>query len=76
MPKTCLTPIAVRFSAEVTTRVDAIAKSMAISHSAVLRLAVNQWFEAGRDESGPFSLANKISKKVPPPKGRNSKAAL
>ena len=65
MPTTCLTQIPVRFSAEVTARVDAIAKSMAIFHSTVLRLAVNQWFEAGRDKSGPFSLAYQISKKAP-----------
>jgi hypothetical protein len=46
-----LTPTPVRFSAEFIARVDAIAKSMALSHSTVLRLAVNQWFEAGGDKS-------------------------
>ncbi len=59
-----LTPTPVRFSAEFIARVDAIAKSMALSHSTVLRLAVNQWFEAGGDKSGPFALAKKGAKKA------------
>jgi predicted DNA-binding protein len=36
-----LTPTPVRFSAELVARVDAISKSMALSHASVLRLAIN-----------------------------------
>jgi hypothetical protein len=59
-----LTPTPVRFSAELIARVDAISKSMALSQSTALRLAVNQWFEAGGDKSGPFAPAKKIAKKA------------
>jgi predicted DNA-binding protein len=59
-----LTPTPVRFSAELIGRVDAISKSMALSHSTVLRLAVNQWFEAGGDKSGSFAPAKKATKKA------------
>jgi hypothetical protein len=67
-----LTPTPVRFSAELIARVDAISKSMALSQSTVLRLAINQWFEAGGDKSGPFAPAKNSAKKAAP-KGRNSK---
>jgi hypothetical protein len=42
---------------------------MALSHAAVMRLAINQWFEAGGDKTGPFALAKKSAKKEAP-KGR------
>jgi hypothetical protein len=53
----------------VTARIDAISKSMALSHAAVMRLAINQWFEAGGDKTGPFAIAKKSAKKAAP-KGR------
>jgi len=53
-------------------RVDAVSKALALSHSGVLRLAVNQWFEAGGDKSGPFAPAKNSAKKAAP-QGRNSK---
>jgi predicted DNA-binding protein len=59
-----LTPTPVRFSAEFIARVDAISKSMALSHSTVLRLAVNQWFEAGGDKGLLSALAKKSAKKA------------
>jgi hypothetical protein len=59
-----LNPIPVRFSAELKARVEAISKSLALSHSGVLRLAVNQWFEAGGDKSGIFAPAKKAAKKA------------
>ncbi|MFN6095310.1 MAG: hypothetical protein ACK49J_10015 [Verrucomicrobiota bacterium] len=58
-----MTPTPVRFPADLTARVDAISKSMALSHAAVMRLAINQWFEAGGDKTGPFALAKKSAKK-------------
>jgi hypothetical protein len=39
----------------------------------VLRLAINQWFEAGGDKTGPFALAKKSAKKDAP-KGRGKKS--
>jgi hypothetical protein len=42
---------------------------MALSHSAVLRVAINQWFEAGGDKNGQFDANKKIAKKAAP-KGR------
>lgn len=59
-----MTPTPVRFPEELTARVNAISKSMALSHSSVLRLAINQWFEAGGDKSGPFAPATKSAKKA------------
>jgi hypothetical protein len=59
-----MTPTPVRFPADLTARVDAISKSMALSHASVLRLAINQWFEAGGDKSGLFAPATKIAKKA------------
>jgi predicted transcriptional regulator len=59
----------VRFSQELMDRVDAISRAMALSHSAVLRMAVSQWFEAGGDKTGPFAIAKKSAKKAAP-KGR------
>jgi hypothetical protein len=59
-----MTPTPVRFPAELMARVDAVYKALALSHSGVLRLAVNQWFEAGGDKSGPFTLAKKSAKKA------------
>jgi predicted DNA-binding protein len=59
-----MTPTPVRFPADLTARVDAISKSMALSHAAVMRLAINQWFEAGGDKTGPFALAKKSAKKA------------
>ena len=64
-----MTPTPVRFPADLTARVDAISKSMALSHAAVMRLAINQWFEAGGDKTGPFALAKESAKKAAP-KGR------
>ena len=64
-----MTPTPVRFPVDLTARVDAISKSMALSHASVLRLAINQWFEAGGDKTGPFALAKKSAKKDAP-KGR------
>jgi hypothetical protein len=67
-----MTPTPVRFPADLTARIDAISKSMALSHAAVMRLAINQWFEAGGDKSGPFAPAKNSAKKAAP-QGRNSK---
>ena len=67
-----MTPTPVRFPEELTARVDAISKSTALSHASVLRLAINQWFEAGGDKTGPFALAKKSAKKDTP-KGRGKK---
>jgi hypothetical protein len=49
-------------------RVDAISKTLALSHAAVMRLAINQWFEAG-DKSGVFANVKKGAGKAPS-KGR------
>ena len=68
-----MSPTPVRFSAELIARVDAISKSTALSHASVLRLAINQWFEAGGDKTGPFALAKKSAKKDAP-KGRGKKS--
>ena len=65
-------PMPVRFSRELMDRVDGIAKSMALSHSAVLRVAINQWFEAGGDKNGQFDANKKIAKKAAP-KGRGKR---
>jgi hypothetical protein len=46
-------------------RVDAISKSLALSHAAVMRLAINQWFEAGGDKKGLFAPIKKAAKKSP-----------
>lgn len=70
-----MTPTPVRFPAELMARVDAVSKALALSHSGVLRLAVNQWFEAGGDKSGLFSPAKSSAGKATP-KGRNKKAAF
>ena len=59
-----MTPTPVRFPADLTARVDAISKSTALSHASVLRLAINQWFEAGGDKSGPFAPVKKAAKKA------------
>jgi hypothetical protein len=59
-----MTPTPVRFPAELTARIDAISKSMALSHAAVMRLAINQWFEAGGDKSGPSAPAKNSAKKA------------
>jgi predicted transcriptional regulator len=59
-----MTPTPVRFPADLTARIDAISRAMALSHSAVLRMAVSQWFEAGGDKTGPFALAKKSAKKA------------
>jgi hypothetical protein len=58
-----MTPTPVRFPAELMARVDAVSKALALSHSGVLRLAVNQWFEAGGDRSGIFAPPKKGAKK-------------
>ena len=39
-------PIPVRLPADLQARVDGLAKEMAISRSAVLRLAIQQWLDA------------------------------
>ena len=65
MIKDNMSPIPVRFSEELIVRVDAIAKSLALSHAAVMRLAVNQWFEAGGDKKGLFAPVKKAAKKSP-----------
>jgi predicted DNA-binding protein len=59
-----MTPTPVRFPADLTARIDAISKSMALSHAAVMRLAINQWFDAGGDKTGPFALAINSAKKA------------
>ncbi|MFN6095505.1 MAG: hypothetical protein ACK49J_11035 [Verrucomicrobiota bacterium] len=64
-----MTPTPVRFPAKKTGRVVAISKSKALSQASVLRLAINQWFEAGGDKSASFAPAKKSAKKVAP-KGR------
>ena len=64
-----MTPTPVRFPAELMARVDAVSKALALSHSGVLRLAVNQWFEAGGDKSGVFANTKKGAGKAPS-KGR------
>ncbi len=64
-----MTPTPVRFPAELMARVDAVSKTLALSHSGVLRLAVNQWFEAGGDRSGIFARPEKSTDKAAP-KGR------
>jgi predicted DNA-binding protein len=64
-----MTPTPVRFPADLTARIDAISKSMALSHAAVMRLAINQWFEAGGDKSLLSAPAKKSAKKAAP-KGR------
>ena len=59
-----MSPTPVRFSEELITRVDAISKSTALSHASVLRLATNQWFEAGGDKKGLFAPVKKAAKKA------------
>jgi hypothetical protein len=68
-----MTPTPVRFTADLTARVDAIAKSMALSHASVMRLAIKQWFEAGGDKTGFFAPATRSAKKDAP-KGRGKKS--
>ena len=69
-----MAPTPVRFPVDLMARVDTISKSLALSHAAVLRLAINQWFEAGGDKSGVFANTKKGAGKAPS-KGRNKKAA-
>jgi predicted DNA-binding protein len=64
-----MAPTPVRFPGELMARVDAISKTLALSHAAVMRLAVNQWFEAGGDKSGVFANTKKGAGKAPS-KGR------
>ena len=64
MSKDNMSPTPVRFSAELIDRVDAIAKSTALSHASVMRLAINQWFEAGGDKKGLFAPVKKAAKKA------------
>ena len=59
-----MAPTPVRFPGELMARVDAISKSLALSHAAVMRLAINQWFEAGGDKSGVFAPAKKGADKA------------
>ena len=59
-----MSPIPVRFSEELIARVDGISKSTALSHASVLRLAINQWFEAGGDKKGLFAPVKKAAKKA------------
>jgi predicted DNA-binding protein len=59
-----MTPTPVRFPADLTARIDAISKSMALSHAAVMRLAINQWFEAGGDKSLLSASSIKSAKKA------------
>ena len=68
-----MTPTPVRFPEELTARVNSISKSMALSHASVLRLAINQWFEAGGDKTVLFEAAKKGAKKDAP-KGRGKKS--
>jgi hypothetical protein len=63
-----MAPTPVRFPGELMARVDAISKTLALSHAAVMRLAINQWFEAG-DKSGVFANVKKGAGKAPS-KGR------
>ena len=70
MSKNNMSPIPVRFSEELMTRVDAISKSTALSHASVMRLAVNQWFEAGGDKSGILAPAKKAANKAASKKPR------
>ncbi len=58
-----MAPTPVRFPVDLMARVDTISKSLALSHAAVMRLAVNQWFEAGGDKSGIFPNTKKDAKK-------------
>jgi hypothetical protein len=58
-----MSPTPVRFSEELISRVDAISKSTALSHASVLRLAINQWFEAGGDKKGLFAPVKKAATK-------------
>jgi predicted DNA-binding protein len=64
-----MAPTPVRFPGEIMARVDAISKSLALSHAAVMRLAINQWFEAGADKIGVFANTKKGAGKAPS-KGR------
>ena len=59
-----MAPTPVRFPGEIMARVDAVAKSLALSHAAVMRLAINQWFEAGGDKNGVFTPAKKGADKA------------
>jgi predicted DNA-binding protein len=59
-----MSPTPVRFSEELIARVDGISKSTALSHASVLRLAINQWFEAGGDKKGLFAPVKKAAKKA------------
>jgi hypothetical protein len=69
-----MNPTPVRFPAELMARVDAVSKALALSHSGVLRLAVNQWFEADGDKSGLFAPAKSSAGKAAP-KSRKKKSA-
>ena len=64
-----MAPTPVRFPGELMARVDAISKSLALSHAEVMRLAINQWFEAGGDKGGIFARPVKSTDKAAP-KGR------
>jgi hypothetical protein len=61
-----------RFSQELLDRVDAIAISLSLSQSSVIRMAIKQWFDAGGDKSGLFVSDKKIAKKAAP-KGRGKR---
>jgi predicted transcriptional regulator len=67
-----MSPTPVRFSEELITRVDAISKSTSLSHASVMRLAINQWFEAGGDKKGLFSPVKKAAKKAAKNRGGNT----
>ena len=69
-----MSPTPVRFSAELIARVDTISKSTALSHASVMRLAINQWFEAGGDKKGLFAPVKKATKKAAV-KDRDNKTA-
>ncbi len=57
-----MSPTPVRFSEELIARVNGISKSTTLSHASVLRLAINQWFEAGGDKKGLFAPVKKAAK--------------
>ena len=63
-------PAPVRFSGELMERVDAFSKSMALSHAAVIRMAVNHWFEAGGDKGNIIAPVKKATKKAASKKPR------
>lgn len=80
MYKKSMDPIPVRLPAELQARVDQLANKMAISRSAVLRLAVRQWLDAAehfgtnpmlREEPASYaSKSGKAVKAVKTPKGK------